>query len=216
MSAAPRISPTRSNLLRTRRRLGQVHKSIDVLKRKREALVAELFRLARPAADTRARIEEEAQLAYPALLRVLARHGISGTRSLGWRPRDIRVEMSAKQIWGIQVADILRRPPLRRTLAARGTAPGSTGPAAVDAADRFEDLTELLLDAAPREALIRRLGDALAGTSRQVHTLEQRLAPTLEYQITEMRRTLEEHEREEHLRLRHLLKGRHRRAWGVA
>lgn len=216
MSTAPRISPTRSNLLRTRRRLRQVQKSVDVLKRKREALVTELFRLARPAADTRARIDEEAQLAYPALLRVLASHGITGTRSLGWGPRDIRVEMKAKQIWGIQIADIIDRPAIRRTLAARGTAPGSTGPAAVDAADRFEDLAELLLDAAPREALMRRLGDALASTSRQVHTLEQRVTPTLERQITDMRRTLEEHEREEHLRLRHLLKHRRRRAWGAA
>ena len=47
-------------------------------------------------------------------------------------------------------------------------------------------------------------------TSRQVSTLELRVAPALERQIANLRRTLEEREREEHLRLKHLLKVRKR------
>jgi vacuolar-type H+-ATPase subunit D/Vma8 len=59
--------------------------------------------------------------------------------------------------------------------------------------------------------LLRRLGQALAQTSRQVNTLERRLAPGLEGQMGDVRRALEEREREERLRLRHLL-GRRERA----
>ena len=69
----------------------------------------------------------------------------------------------------------------------------------------FERLADLLLDAAPREMLIRRLGEALAQTSRQVNTLERRLAPALRAEVTGMRRTLDEREREERLRLKQLL-----------
>jgi vacuolar-type H+-ATPase subunit D/Vma8 len=107
-------------------------------------------------------------------------------------------------VWGVAVSRIDERPPAVRTLPARGTPPVAVGPAAVEAASRFEALTDLLLEAAPREMLLRRLGEALAQTSRQVNTLERRLAPTLSSQIATVRRTLEEREREEHRRLKHL------------
>lgn len=79
-----------------------------------------------------------------------------------------------------------------------------SSPAAAGAAVQFDTLVDLLLDAAPREMLLRRLGDALAQTSRQVNTLERRLAPSLVAQIAAVRRTLDEREREEHLRLKRL------------
>ena len=104
-------------------------------------------------------------------------------------------------MWGVVVSRIESRPPVARTLGARGTAPTGTGPTAVQAAREFERLTELLLDAAPREMLLRRLGQALAQTSRQVHSLEHRLSPRLQGDITRVRQVLEEREREERFRL---------------
>jgi vacuolar-type H+-ATPase subunit D/Vma8 len=114
------------------------------------------------------------------------------------------VEIRSAQIWGVPVANLTSRPPLVRTAAARGLAPGSAGPLALATAGEFERLAEMLLDAATREMLIRRLGEALSRASRQVHTLERRLAPGLMRQMTGVRRVLEEREREEHLRLKHL------------
>lgn len=203
MSTA-RLAPTRLNLLRAGRRLERVRKGAALLRRKREALVTELFRLARPAAGARQLIEESARRGYAALLSALAVHGRASLRAASWPEHDLRVEIRSAQIWGIPVAHITSRPPLRRTAGARGLAPGQAGPATMVAADEFEQLTEMLLDAATREMLIRRLGEALARASRQVHTLERRLAPDLLTQMATVRRTLEEREREEHLRLKHL------------
>ena len=59
----------------------------------------------------------------------------------------------------------------------------------------------MLLDAANREALLSHLGEALARTSRQVNTLERRLQPSLEADVGAIRRTLDEREREDHVRL---------------
>jgi V/A-type H+-transporting ATPase subunit D len=199
-----RLAPTRLNLIRAERRLERVRKGAALLRRKREALVTELFRLARPAADARRHIEEGSRRGYARLLAALAIHGRSGLRALAWPERDLQVEIRSAQVWGVPVASIEARPPLVRTVGARGTAPASAGPTAVDAAGEFERLAELLLDAAPREMLIRRLGEALSQASRQVHTLERRVAPTLLSQMGSVRRTLEEREREEHLRLKHL------------
>jgi V/A-type H+-transporting ATPase subunit D len=203
-----RVAPTRQNLLRAARRLERVRRGAGLLRRKREALVSELFSLARPAADARRQIEDSSRQGHALLLRALAVHGRAGVRALAWPDRDFRVEAQAGQVWGVAVARIVSRPPLARTLAARGTAPGLTGPAAVASAAEFERLAELLLDAATREMLIRRLGEALAQASRQVHTLERRVAPALTGQMGNVRRTLEEREREEHLRLKHLSRRR--------
>jgi len=203
-----RTPPTRMNLLRATRRLGQVTRGVGLLRRKREALVTELFKLARPAADARAQIANASGRAYPLLLAALVTHGRSGLRALGWPERVLEVEVEGGSLWGIVVSRIVARPVLMRSLAARGTAPGSTGPAAAAAASAFERLADLLLEAAPREMLIRRLGEALARTSRQVNTLERRLAPALRGSVTAIRRALDEREREERLRLKRLKSSR--------
>ena len=201
-------APTRYNLIRSKRRLERVERGADLLHRKRQALVGELFRLARAAVDARTRVEEGAEAFYPALLRALAVHGGDGLIAVGWPQREVEVEILPSRTWGIGVAEIVGRSPIRRGLAARGTAPALTGPAAVEATDRLEGLIELLLDAASREMLIRRLGRALSHTSRQLNTLELRVAPDLVEQIARTRAILEEREREEHARVKQLLRSR--------
>lgn len=203
-------APTRYNLIRARRRLQRVEKGTDLLMRKRQALVTELFRLAGPAVDAREKVSKSAETAYPILLRALAAHGADGLSAIGWPRREVEVELRPRKVWGTGVAEIVDRTPVRRSLAARDVAPGPTGPTAAIAADEFESLVELLLDAAGREMLMRRLGDALSHTSRQLNTLEQRVAPELEGQIARTRSILDEREREEHSRIKQLLRRRGR------
>ena len=202
------IAPTRSSFLAGQRRLVRVSKGAELLRRKREALVAEIVRLARPAADARALIAERAARAYPALVRALGVEGYAGLRAIAWPLREVTLEIRPTQVWGIPVAEILARPPLRRTLEARGVAASAISAAAAGSATEFETLTELLLDAAPRELLLQRLGLALTRTSRQVNTLEHRVAPTLRREVVRARRALEEREREEHTRLGWLIRAR--------
>jgi V/A-type H+-transporting ATPase subunit D len=205
------FAPTRTNLLRARRRIERVLKGRDLLRKKREALAAELFRLARPAVDARALIDQRVAEAYPHLLEAAAARGRDELLGAAWPTRELLVEIRSTRLWGMAVSDITDRPPIHRSPAARGTAPGSTGPATADAASQFELLADLMLDAAPREILLRRLGAALSRTSRQVRSLEQRVAPELQAAITHIRGTLEERQREEHLRLKHVLRKRQRR-----
>jgi vacuolar-type H+-ATPase subunit D/Vma8 len=118
----------------------------------------------------------------------------------------VTVEIRTGRVWGIPVADIIRRPQLRHHSAARASSPAAAGLATLAAAAEFEQLADLLIDAAPREMLLRRLGEALAQTSRQVNTLERRLTPNLARRVAVIRRALEEREREEQSRLRHMKK----------
>jgi vacuolar-type H+-ATPase subunit D/Vma8 len=80
--------------------------------------------------------------------------------------------------------------------------------ATTEATAAFEELTELLLDAANRETLLGHLGEALARTSRQVNTLERRLQPALTAHLVAIWRTLDEREREDHVRLERRMRRR--------
>jgi V/A-type H+-transporting ATPase subunit D len=200
MSELGKLPATRSALVLGQRRAARFVKGAQLLRRKREALVTELLRLARPASAARAQIAERTDLACRVLLRALAVHGRSDLRALGWPPRELSMEIRTSQVWGVTVHELANREPVRRTLAARGTSPGSTAAAAL-ATDEFEILADMLLDAATRELVLRRLGAALAQTTRQVNTLEHRVTPALEARLGTIRRALEEREREEHTRL---------------
>ena len=204
MIRAARVAPTRINLLAARRRLVQVHRGATLVRRKRDALVREMFRLARPAASARAEIAAQFTDAWEALLSALAVHGRAGLRALAWPARSIAVEIEPAQVWGIPVTDLVGQVPLQRMIDARGVSPATTGSATTEAARRFEVLAERLLEVAAAEQRLRRISDAVGEVSRHLRTLEQRVAPALAVQIGTLKRALQEREREEHLRLKHL------------
>lgn len=202
MTAAARPAATRSSVLRLQRSLAQATRGATLLRKRREALVRVLFEHARPAVDARRGIEERALAAYRALLEALAAEGLGALDALGRPAREVHVDLAVRDDGGVRAVELASRPPVVRSLAARGTAIGPGDAAAVVAAEQFERLVELLLDVAPEDALMRRLGQELSHLTRLVNTLEQRVAPGLARALADVRRTLEEREREEHYRLR--------------
>lgn len=209
MTRHTRAAATRSNLLRAERRLAQVNRGTLLLKRKRQALVDELFTRARSAVASRQAIETEARRAWRSLWIALTAQGGAGVTPLGWPTREIDVDLTVFELWGLKVAQLGRRPTLVRSLAARGVVPGTAEAASQEAAGYFEALVERLLDVAPQEHVMRRLGQALDRTTRLVNTLEQRVAVGLQADIASIERTLGEREREEHLRTKRLIARRH-------
>jgi V/A-type H+-transporting ATPase subunit D len=205
MTGTTGVPATRSSLLRYARRLDQVRRGAALLKRKRQALVAELFPRARTAIESREAIDAQARRAWRLLWLALCSNGSHGLTPLGWPAREIDVEMRAFELWGIRAVELVSRPPLVRSLAARGVLPGPGEAASQAAAREFEALIEQLLDAGPPEHAMRRLSDALSRTTRLVNTLEQRVAVRLLADLAGIRRTLSEREREEHFRLKHLI-----------
>ena len=194
-----RAAPTRAELLRARRLHDRVERGAALLRRKREALVRALVPLARPAAEARRAIAQTTTAAYRAELDALAERGAGDVAATGWPPRALDVDLDLERVWGISVPTLRALPAVERDLAARATAPGPTGPALFEAANQFEALIAQLVEAVAREARVRALGDALARASRQLHTLEQRIAPELAAQIAAT------------TRLRHLRAGAARR-----
>jgi len=209
MTRTTHVPATRSNLLRYTRRLDQVRRGAALLNRKRQALIAELFARARIAVTSRETIDVHARRAWSLVWLALSSSGSDGLTPLGWPTREIDVELNAVDLWGIRAAQLVHRPTLVRSLAARGMLPGLGEASSHEAARAFEALLEQVLDAAPKEHAMRRLGQALSHTTRLVNTLEQRVAVSPAADLAEIRRALSEREREEHLRIKHLIKRRH-------
>jgi len=202
------VSPTRSGLVRANAQLERVQKGRELLNRKREALIVELFNSAKPALDARRHVEEAAAEAYRSLLEALSVHGETSLRAYGWPKRQIELELEHHQVWGVQVPSVVSHTPIRRTLTMRGTAGAAVGPAAALAATEFERLIALVVDSLPKEQLVRRLGEALHRATRQANMLQQHVEPALIGELRALRRLLEERERDERSRLRHVLRRR--------
>jgi V/A-type H+-transporting ATPase subunit D len=200
-----RSAATRSNVVRLRARLEQVTRGAALLRRKREALVAQLYERMRPAVDSRRAIEELARLAYRALLDALSASSPAQLRAVAWPERELRLDIDAREVSGIRGVEVLSRPTVLRSVAARGIAFGPDDVLAAGAGEAFERLLARLLEAAPEEVFIRRLAEALSQATRLVNTLEQRVATGLSRDLVSMRRTLEEREREERIRLQRIV-----------
>lgn len=199
------VAATRSNLMQLRRRLDQVDKGAALLRKKRESLVKELMGRARSAVDRRQELERQALISWKAALDALALQGAPGLTAQGWPTRALKLELEPIEVWGVRATALTHRPSLVRSLAARGVAPGEGDAAAQTAAGELERLLEQLIEHAPAEHLMRRLGQALARATRLVNTLEQRVSVSLSKELSTLRRTLDEREREEHLRLQRLV-----------
>ncbi|MGZ5206280.1 MAG: V-type ATP synthase subunit D [Caldimonas sp.] len=206
MSGVASAHVTRSSLVRLSRRLDQVEKGAALLEKRRDALVSQLFARVRPTIDAQRGIEQQAGLAYRALADALSTSGRSDLAAFGWPSREMRVQLrDAASPVGTAASNRFAPPPtLVRGTAARAMVPGQFDAAIEKAARAFERLLETVLATAPEDFAIRQLGRMLARTVRQVNVLEQLVAVDLARERVHVRRTLDEREREEAVRLRRI------------
>lgn len=201
---ASRTAATRAELLRTRRQLVRVEQGIALTRRKREALVAELFRAAAPAMARRERLARDADAASDAVRQALADRGLHTLDAIARPLRTPTVMLTPTWLWGMPYTDLHAVEAPDGSLVARDRAPAMAGPAVDLAARRYAAFAAQLVETAPLEQRLRRLADAVAETNRRLRALEQRLAPSLTAQTRRIRAALDEREREEHVRLRHV------------
>jgi V/A-type H+/Na+-transporting ATPase subunit D len=202
------ISPTRSELLSRRAQIRLARQGADLLRGKREALVREFLSELQKFVDTREALAKELAAARQSLMRALAVDGPEALASAGLASRrTIELQTTLRSIWGTKIVE-MTTDYVPRTSAERGFSAAGASARIDEAAERFEATLELLLRAAPLDRKLARLAEEIRKTSRRVNALEQRMLPSLEEQVHYIRGVLDQREREDVLRLKHLKKMR--------
>ncbi len=198
------VSPTRSELLTRRAQIALARQGAELLRGKREALVREFLSELQRFVETRTALAKALVLAKQALIRALALDGPEAVASAGLASRrTIEIQTTERSIWGTRIADVATDYSPRAS-EDRGFSVAGASARIGETAERFEAALALLLRAAPLDRKLSRLAEEIRRTSRRVNALEQRMLPGLEEQVRYIRGVLEQREREDILRLKHL------------
>jgi len=193
-------SPTRMNLLTRRSQLSLASRGVDLLQKKRDALVREFLSLVREALDARKELNEAAREAHRSLILAKAFDGpeavdllAQGVEALS----DVRADV--ENFWGTRVPRLAVDWP-RGATTSLVAAPGRT----VAAQAAFRALSLALVRVANSESRLRRMGEEIKKTARRVNALEMAVIPAIRSQIHQIRQTLDQQEQEDIFRLKRI------------
>lgn len=200
------ISPTRMNLLQRQNQVKLAQQGVDLLRRKRDALVADFFNIVRRALEARKRLTQTAEDSYTLLGLAKAVEGREVLEAAALAdPRRLEVGIDQKNVWGTRIPTITSDG-VRRTLLGRGQDPVSVTARTMESADRFEQVVAAFLNVASTEITLRKIGEEIKKTTRRVNALEQVVIPRVRGEIRYIRDVLEQRAREDVFRLKRIKK----------
>jgi V/A-type H+/Na+-transporting ATPase subunit D len=191
---AEQISPTRSVLLAKRQQKKLAQQGVDLLKRKRDALIGEFFALVKESLAAREALNQTAKDAYFALFLAKAWDSPEAVESLALaRVAGVNLDLSVESVYGVKVPKIAV-PKFDTELP---FSPIGAGGKTLDAAAQFQKLAEAIISVAATENKLRKLGEEIKRTSRRVNALEQIVVPEINDQIKFVTDTLDQRALEE-------------------
>jgi V/A-type H+-transporting ATPase subunit D len=198
------ISPTRMELLKLKRRVQLAEKGHDLLREKRDALIAEFLDIVEEVRDARKRVEEELEEAFLSLNIAKAIHGEDAIRQISFvTDQPISMDFDTRNIMGVKVP-IVETEAIKRDIASRGYGFVDTSSAVDQCASRFEETLEHVIKLAELEETVRRLAKEVEKTKRRVNALEYIMIPRLKATTKYIAMRLEEMEREDFSRLKRI------------
>ena len=197
------VSPTRMELLRLRRREQLAVKGHDLLREKRDALIAEFLDVVGEVRDARMVAEENLKEAFEYLIIAQAGLGVEEVRQLSlMTAREIPMDFSMRSIMGVNVPIIELPEDLSREVTERGYSLMDSSSAVDSCAKRFEEALAKLIKLAELEEAVRNLAGEVEKTKRRVNALEYVMIPRLKTTRKYIQMRLEEMERENFTRLK--------------
>ncbi len=190
------VTPTRSELINVKRKIKLSESGYNLLKRKRDGLMYEIFAILPKVKTLRAELVQAYKDAYESIQVAMAVEGALTVRSVaqtaGSSPQ---VVLKEHNIMGVRVPKI-ESDTVRKDLSERGYGLIGTSAAIDEAVDGYEQLVEKIIAAAELETSIKRLLDEVEKTKRRVNALEFKVLPELNEVKTFIAFRLEEMERE--------------------
>ena len=202
----PNVKPTRSELLQVKKKIALADSGYKLLKKKRDGLIIEFFKILKKARNVRQELSEEYK---KALSKINVARAVdsdlqikSAALSIEQRPQ---VEIEAKNVMGVKIPS-LKSGKVEKTLFERGYGILSSTSKIDESAESYEKVVEKLISTAEIEITLKRLLNEIEKTKRKVNALEQITIPLLNSDAAYIRFRLEEMERENFSKLKMLKK----------
>ncbi|WP_400210743.1 V-type ATP synthase subunit D [Methanomethylophilus alvi] len=204
--AAHDITPTRSVLLDLKRRIKLSQSGHKILKMKRDGLIIEFFEAMEKARQMRAGVATDFEVAMKKITIARAIDGEVNVRSAAYALNKYpTVKLSSKSIMGMMVPKV-EADSIHTDILNKGYGVLDTSAYVEEAAASFEKLLETLIRAAEVETTMKKLLDEIEKTKRRVNALEFKIIPDLKESERFVKFRLEEMERENTTRLKHIKK----------
>jgi V/A-type H+/Na+-transporting ATPase subunit D len=202
-----KVNPTRSELLYRRQQIRLAVQGMELLKKKRDALLREFLPIIDETMKLSLRLERATADAQSALALTKAVEGKAVLQSVGFATKgEVLVDIFGTHVMGVPIPVIRKSTAPIKTELTRGY--GITGVSArIDnTAAKFEEIIDLMIQSADIETRLRRLGEELQKTNRRVNALENTVVPELQEQVKFIFSALDERAREDHFRLKKVKK----------
>ena len=202
--AAHDITPTRSVRLDLKRRIKLSQSGHKILKMKRDGLIIEFFEVMEKARQMRAGVATDFEVAMKKITIARAIDGEVNVRSAAYALNKYpTVKLSSKSIMGMMVPKV-EADSIHTDILNKGYGVLDTSAYVEEAAASFEKLLETLIRAAEVETTMKKLLDEIEKTKRRVNALEFKIIPDLKESERFVKFRLEEMERENTTRLKHI------------
>ena len=197
------VSPTRMELLRLSRREKLAEKGHDLLREKRDALIAEFLDIIGEVRDIRKEVEAKLGEAFESLILAQALSGVEQVRQQSLMTgHRILIDSSTRSIMGVQIPILELSDKLVRNVTERGYSLIDSSSALDRAARSFEEALQLIIKLGEMEEAVRNLAGEVEKTKRRVNALEYIMIPSLKATRKYIRMRLEEMDRENFTRLK--------------
>lgn len=198
-----KVKSTRSELLSRKQQVGLASQGMELLKKKRDALLREFLPIIDETMRLSLQLERATSDAQESLAMAKAVDSGPVVQSVSLATKgEILVDIAGTHVMGVPIPVIKKaESPIKNELN-RGY--GVTGVSARigDTASKFEQIIDTMIESADIETRLRRLGEELQKTNRRVNALENIVVPELQEQIKFIYNALDERAREDHYRLK--------------
>ena len=200
------VTPNRSVLLQLKSRIKLTQGGHKVLKMKRDGLIIEFFEILEKARQMRAGVSSDYENAIRSITIARAVEGEVAVKSAAYALKaDPQVNVTSKSIMGMVVPKV-EAEHIHVLMTEKGYGVISTSAYIEAASIAFEKLLETIVRAAEVETTMKKLLDEIEKTKRRVNALEFKIIPELKESERFIKFSLEEMERENTTRLKHLKK----------
>jgi V/A-type H+-transporting ATPase subunit D len=194
--AAQNVTPTRSELINVKRKIQLSKNGYNLLKRKRDGLMFEVFQILPKVKSIRSDLVARFVTAQEAINVAAAVEGGLTVKSVANTVSSPpQIKLREHNIMGVRVPKI-EAENVRHALGDRGYGIIGTSGAIDEAVDAYEALVEQIIIAAEYETAIKRLLTEVEKTKRRVNALEFKVLPELDEIKAFIALRLEEMERE--------------------